>query len=92
MTITIDLTPIEEAQLFAAAKQEGVEPKVFLKMLMKERLSQDPEASFADILAPVHEYSREQGYSEEDIGDFVDAEVASYRAERRARRTAKIGE
>ena len=92
MTITIDLTPGEEAQLMAAAKHEGVEPTAFIKKLVTEHLPQSGDQSFAEILAPVHAYSREQGYSEEEIGAFVDAEVASYRAERRARRSAESGE
>ena len=40
--------------------------------------------SFADILAPVYAHTRESGATDEEIGDFVDAEIAAYRAERRA--------
>lgn len=92
MTITIDLTPTEEAQLIQAAKQEGMEPEAFIKKLVTNRPTQSIEATFADILAPIHSYSREQGYGEEEIGAFVDAEVDVYRAERHARLKAHLSE
>jgi hypothetical protein len=92
MPITIDLTPTEEAQLVRVAKQEGMEPEALAKKLVTMHLPQSAEATFAEILAPVHAYSQEQGYTEEEIGAFVDAEVAAYRAERRARQKAQAGE
>ena len=92
MTITIDLTPAEEAQLVRVAKIEGIAPAALAKKLVTTHLPPSTEATFAEILAPVHQYSREQGYTEEEIGDFVDAEIADYRAERRARQKAPAGE
>ena len=92
MTITLDLTPTEEARLVAAARQEGIAPELVLKKLLADHLPPNAEMTFAEILAPVHEYSRQQGYTDEEIGEFVDAEVAAYRAERRARQKAEIGE
>ena len=41
-------------------------------------------ASFAAILAPVYAHTRASDDTDEEIGDFVDAEIAAYRAERRA--------
>ncbi len=92
MTITIDLSPAEEAQLFAAAKQEGMEPNAFLKKLVSEQLPTRTQTTFTAILAPVHEYTRNQGYTDEEVGAFVDSELSSYRAERRDRAKAGAGE
>ena len=88
MTLTIELTPEQKAQLVTAAKQTGLAPAEFLKQLMAEHLPHSTSPTLQEILAPVHEYSREQGYTEAEIGEFVDDEVAAYRAERRARKTA----
>ena len=38
MTLTVELTPAEEARLVAAAKQEGVEPAELVRKLMTEHL------------------------------------------------------
>lgn len=83
MTFTIDLTPIEEARLVAGAKQRGIAPEEFLKRLVTDHLPQSAEMTFAEILAPVHQYSWEHGETDEELGTFADAEVAAYRAERR---------
>ena len=89
MTITIELTPKEEAQLLKAAKLEGMEPKAFVENLVSTRLPQSSEKTFAEILSPVHAYSREQSFTEEEIGEFVDSEVSAYRRERRAMQKTK---
>ena len=38
MTLTIDLSPAEEAKLKAAARQKGLEPVAIIKQLVAERL------------------------------------------------------
>jgi hypothetical protein len=85
MTLTIDLTPTEEARLVAGAKQRESAPEEFLKRLVTDHLPQTAEMTFAEILAPVHQYSQEQGETDEELGVFADAEVAAYRAEHRAK-------
>lgn len=40
------------------------------------------EMTFAEILAPVHQYSQERAETDEESGAFAGAEVAAYRAER----------
>lgn len=47
MTLTLELTPAEEAQLKTAAQQKGVDPAVFLKQLMTEHLPEPATASEA---------------------------------------------
>lgn len=55
MTLTIDLSPTEEAQFTDAARQEGLEPAAFVKRLVRERLPStapsDPVAHVQAILA-----------------------------------------
>jgi hypothetical protein len=53
MTFTIDLTPAEEAQLVAAAKQEGLEPEAFLKKLVTDHLPLHTDKTFEQIAAPL---------------------------------------
>src|SRR5438067_978851 len=40
MTLTIELTPVEEARLAVAAKREGIEPAALVKRLVAEHLPQ----------------------------------------------------
>ena len=40
MTLTIDLSPLEQARLTEAAKQKGLEPAAFAKKLVTEHLPQ----------------------------------------------------
>ncbi len=92
-TLTLDLTP-EEVSRIEKAQRQGMD----LATLFRDVISQLPAAeipphegkphpgmTFAEILAPVHEHTRKMGYTDEEIGDFVDAEVKAYRTERRAR-------
>lgn len=60
-----------------------------LERLLANEVSSEEDLNpvLAEILAPVYKYSDEQGYTEEEIGEFVDSEIAAYRAERRAKRT-----
>ena len=80
--------PNEDAQIVADARQEKLPPEAFLKKLVTDHLPVNVGKTFAEILAPVHAYSQAQGYTEEEIGDFVDAEIAAYRTERRAKQEA----
>ena len=45
MTLTLELTPVEEAQLTTAARQKGVDPAVFLKQLVTDHLPEPVVAS-----------------------------------------------
>ncbi len=38
MTLTLDLTPTEQARVLAAARQKGLEPAAFVKQLLTENL------------------------------------------------------
>ena len=43
-----------------------------------------PKRTLREILAPVHAETRERGYTEEDIEQFVDEAVTAHRREQRA--------
>lgn len=43
--------------------------------------------TFDQLLAPVHEQTRAQGFSEEEIEKDIEAEIREYRSERAARRS-----
>ena len=45
MTLTIDLTPTEEASLYAVARKSGIAPADVLKQLVREHLPLEPAAS-----------------------------------------------
>lgn len=61
--------------------------QVIQEIIAREFREEKPHAgmTFAQILAPVHEYTRQQGYTQEEIADFVDAEIKAHRAEKRAK-------
>lgn len=48
---------------------------------------QKPHAgmTFEEILTPLHEDFEETGMTDEELGEFIDAEIKAYRAERRAK-------
>lgn len=56
MTLTIDLTPAEEANLTAAARQEGLDPAALLKRLMAQlaptKAADAPTFSELDLREP----------------------------------------
>lgn len=84
MTFIIDLTPKEEERLVAGAMQRGLAPAEYLKRLVTDHLPQGIEMTFAELLAPAHQHSREQEESDEELGAFADSEVATYRIQHRA--------
>jgi nitroimidazol reductase NimA-like FMN-containing flavoprotein (pyridoxamine 5'-phosphate oxidase superfamily) len=91
--LVLDLTS-EEANRVEEAQRQGMD----LATLFRDVIAKLPAAevqpdeeklhpgmTFAEILAPVHEHIRNMGYTDEEIGDFVDAEIRAYRAERRGK-------
>ena len=70
MTLTIELTPEQEAQFVAAATHNGLAPVEFLKQLVEECLPHSAPLTLAEILAPVHKYSHDQEHTEQEIGNL----------------------
>ncbi len=93
MTLSIELTPAEEARLREAATREGLEPAALARRLVTEHLPAavpapteglHPGMTFGELLAPLQEDFEKSGLSEEALGDLVDGAVARIRQRRRA--------
>ncbi len=54
MTLTIDLSPMEQAQLMAAAKRTGLEPSALAKKLVTEHLPLEADASEQARIAAIY--------------------------------------
>ena len=88
MTITITLSPEEEARLRQRATESGEDVNRFLHTLIQRELQEEGALhagmTFEQILAPVHEYSRRMGYTEEDLDEvFEQARNEVYREQDR---------
>jgi metal-responsive CopG/Arc/MetJ family transcriptional regulator len=72
------------------AKEHGSDRNGYIREIIEEKLKLErtpsPDMTFAEILAPIHEYSRKMGYTDKELKEFALAEVAAYRAEKRAKR------
>ena len=80
-------TPAELTAYLATAPQE-----IKLKLILPETVETKaatpvtPHAgmTFAEILAPAQQGFEESGMTEEELDDFIEAEIKAYRAEKRA--------
>ena len=54
MTLTIDLSPSEQAQLTAAAERTGLEPSVLVKKLVTEHLPLEADARKEARIAAIY--------------------------------------
>lgn len=61
MNLIIDLTPSEEAQLSAAAKQTGLAPAELVKKLVKEHLPAAPATDEDDLDAKLRKWQEQDG-------------------------------
>ena len=93
-TITIKVTiPEELRERFEARVQEhGGDQIDYLRELLERDLNGEerPHAgmTFAEIFAPCAEDFAATGMTDEELAEWVEAEVKASRAERRARRAA----
>ena len=90
MELTLHFAADVEKRLRERAHEHGVDVTEYVEELVAKDLQagagQGGGRTFAEILAPAHEYARSHHQGEEEIGRFVDTEVTAFRAERRARR------
>jgi hypothetical protein len=87
MVLTLRLPAEVERELQERAEERGMDVTTYVEELVVRDLESNSvlgESSFSEILGPVHDFAREQGHTEDEIGRFVDAELKAYRAERRA--------
>ena len=61
MNLIIDLTPSEEAQISAAAKETGLAPAELVRKLVKEHLPAVSTADDDDLDAKLHKWQEQDG-------------------------------
>jgi metal-responsive CopG/Arc/MetJ family transcriptional regulator len=91
-TYTIEVTGIPEDLLQRLDKwmrEQGRDRSQFIREIIEEKLQEHekPQSgkTFAEILAPLQQDFEATGMSDEELGDFIDAEIKAHRAERRAK-------
>ena len=91
---TIEITGISDdllERLDASVLMHGGDRSEYIRKLIERGLEEEQalhaQMIIAEILSPVHEYSRRMGYTDDELGEFVDTEIEAYRVERRSNRT-----
>lgn len=80
MSITIELPTKTEAKLRKLAERKGQNLEFFVNQIVEREVSLQP-VSLAEAILPLHEWTRSQGYTEEEIEELVDETIAEVRRE-----------
>jgi hypothetical protein len=89
MTISITLTPDQERQLDALARESGKDPSAYINDVVAAHLDTAAPRqgkTFEEILDPVWEGWRKSGMTESEIDDLFQRELQEVRRERRERK------
>lgn len=70
MTMSIDFSPELEARLRARAEASGKGLAELVREAVEEKL-RVPQ-TFAEVLAPIHEATRESGLDERELAQFIE--------------------
>jgi predicted transcriptional regulator len=88
-TYTIEVTGIPEDLLKRLDKwmlELGRDRSQFIREIIEEKLQQQekphPGMTFAEILAPLQQDFEANGMTDEELGEFIDAEIKAHRSER----------
>ena len=94
LTVEVEIADDTYQRLETRERERGGSLSDYARAELEKMLnsSMGISGSFTDILAPVRAYSREMGYTEEEIGSFVDEQMAAYKAERRAAKEKALAE
>jgi predicted transcriptional regulator len=84
MTLTIKVSDETERKLNKMASRIGQPVDEFVNHLIEREVS---TKTFAEILAPVHEHSRNAGYTEEELDEFFEGLRNEVYKEKQARQT-----
>jgi hypothetical protein len=95
--VEVELSAQELRQLDERARQAGTGRAEYISHLIRQSLdlapgdeTLHPDMTFAEILAPVHDYSRKMGYTEEELDAvFEQAREEAYQERRAAERRAE---
>ena len=80
MTLEITLAPDEEARLRERASAAGLDIQTFAREVLIEKIDRP---TFAELLAPVHESTRRNGMTVDEIDAMADRAREEYWAGRR---------
>lgn len=79
MTITIDISKDLESRLKLKARTDGKDLAGFVKEMV-EREAKEP--TWNELVAPYHEQTRKLGFTESELDEIIDTELAAVRRER----------
>lgn len=78
MSITIDLPKRTESQLRKRARNRGFEVDDYIKTLVER----DMLPSWEELVRPIHAETKRMGFTEKEIEELVDTEIAALRKEK----------
>ena len=91
-THTIEVTGLPDdvlQRLDSWMREQGRDRSEFIREIIEEKLQdhENPTAAstFAEILAPLQQDFEATGMTDDELGDFIDAEIKSHRSERRSK-------
>ncbi|MEP6945115.1 MAG: hypothetical protein ABJA02_04300 [Acidobacteriota bacterium] len=84
MSVTVEISKEAEAKLKSRADEMGKGLPDFVEYLL-EREARDPERSFDEIVAPIHDDFAKSGMTEDELEALLDEVVHEVRAERASR-------
>ena len=78
MSVVLELEPEVEETLKKRAAARGSDFEVYLQSLLKEQAN---SRSYEEVMAPVWNEFEQSGMTEDELGEIVDREVRTVRAE-----------
>lgn len=78
MSITVELSPDTEKQVFDRAAAAGTDVGTFIREAVEEKLHRS-RVSFSEILKPIHEEVRHSGLSEAELDELLAESLAETR-------------
>lgn len=88
-THTIEIREIPEdllKRLDQWAQERGRDRSQAVREIIEAKFQETPpERTFAEIVAPLQEDFEATGMTDEELGEFIDAEIKAHRAEQRAK-------
>jgi hypothetical protein len=85
MVLSLSISAEAEAKLKAKAAAAGVDVETYAARQLE--LMASPPRSLKEISGPIAEEFARSGMTEDELGDFLEAEKHAMRAERREKRT-----
>lgn len=92
-TIEVKLSDELLKRLDERIRERGGDRSRYIQEVLEKDLCGTPHAgmTFAEILAPLQQDFEATGMTEEELGEFIEAEIKAYRAERGAKERQSSG-